>query len=279
MSKSRAAITIGILCLLAACDRPVKLAQTSPPVTDSTLVLPPPKVLGEVVPETDAAQWPENLPLLSKTYGLQKNFRTFSGRAKVHFEGNGQSQDFNANIRIQKDEKIWLSINALGLLEVFRAVLTPESLQAVNRLDKIYYEAPVSEVSNILPVAADFQTVQHLLLGGVLGEKGSVLQVAPAGDKNTVLVQRPDFQQVLILTGDSTLYDQRVFEAGVQLDLHYERYKASGNYLFPYTQVLQVKAPDNDVLLQLNYDKAVLDEPVEMPYSVPKKYKQGKLKK
>lgn len=272
---------IFLLCLLSACDRPVKLTQTTP-AADSTISSLPamPSVPAEVVPETDAAVWPENLPLLAKPYQVQKSFQTFNGRAKVHYEGKGQNQDFNANIRIQKDQQIWMSINALGLLEIFRAVLTTEKLEAINRLDKVYYEFPLSEVSRILPVAADFQTIQSLLTAGVLGQRGAVLQTIPTGDRLSLLLQRPDFEQSLVLAqADTLLQEQTLYNqsAGLRLDISYERYKESGIFYFPFVQTIRVAAPGNNVVLQLNYEKAEFDSEISMPYSVPKKYKKGKL--
>lgn len=275
-------LAVWALCLLAACDRPVKLVQTNPAAaTDSILQPPFPARTAEVIPETDAALLPENLPLLQKTYQLQNSFRTFSGRAKVHYEGSDQSQDFNANIRIERDKQIWLSINALGLLEVFRAKLTPDKLQAINRMNKVYYDFPLSEAGNLLPVAADFQTLQSLLTAGILGEKGSVLQTLPAGNNYSVLIERRDFQQSLVLGGaDTALLHQTVFnqDAGLRVDIQYERYQTTGNWQFPYSQTISAAAPDNHVLLQLNFDKAVFDTEVEMPFSVPKKFKKASLK-
>jgi|GEM_PF-2491591 len=275
-------LLVWTVCVLAACDRPVKLATSNPPApaADSLLAAPQPNMPAEVVPEKDAALWPENLPLLAKSFQLQQDFQTFSGRAKVHYEGRDQSQDFNANIRIEKNKKIWLSINALGLLEVFRALLTPEGLQAINRLDKVYYDFPLSEASRILPVAADFQTVQSLLTGGILGKKGNVLQTLPAGNNFSVLLQRPDFQQALVLSGaDTSLQEQSVLNqaAGLKLDITYERYKPTGNWNFPFGQTIRVTVPDNQVLLQLNFEKAVFNSEVDMPFSIPKKFKKAKL--
>ncbi len=65
---------------------------------------------------------------------------TFSAKLKVHYEGSdGKDYEFNAFIRLQKDKMIWISINATLLgIEAFRAVITPDSVKVLNKLDKIY---------------------------------------------------------------------------------------------------------------------------------------------
>lgn len=276
-------IVICALCALAACDRPEKLTKTNVPAFDTAqrpgnnVAVNPP---GENIPETDAASWPEALPLLATQYAAQDSFQTFSGKAKVHYEGKGQSQDFNANIRIQKDQEIWLSINALGLLEVFRAVLTPDSLQAINRLDKVYYQYGISEVKNLLPAAADFQTIQSLLTGGIIGRHGQVMQVLSQDKGSSVLIQQRDFQQTLVVADSGRqLVQQTIYNpaAGLRLEAQYQQPQPLGGRLFPYTHVLQITTPDGSVRLEINYDRVVFNAPVDMPFSIPRKFKKAKL--
>ena len=64
--------------------------------------------------------------------------RTFSAKLKVHYESSdGKDYEFNAFVRLQKDKIIWISINALLGFEAFRAVITPDSVKVLNKLDKV----------------------------------------------------------------------------------------------------------------------------------------------
>jgi hypothetical protein len=55
------------------------------------------------------AQLQRWLPL----WNAQTAYSTFSGRAKVDYEGGGESHELNASIRMERDKRIWISITAL----------------------------------------------------------------------------------------------------------------------------------------------------------------------
>src|ERR1700733_14953394 len=70
----------------------------------------------------------------SKLAEIKKNqadFTTFSGRAKTKLDINGNSNNVTLNIRIQKGQKIWVSITAIAGIEVARALITPDSLLVI----------------------------------------------------------------------------------------------------------------------------------------------------
>ena len=80
--------------------------------------------------------------------------QTFSAKMKVHYEGSdGKDYEFNAFIRLQKDKMIWISINALLGIEAFRAIITPDSVKVLNKLDKVYQLRSVSLYAGNQPSA------------------------------------------------------------------------------------------------------------------------------
>src|SRR5580693_6090271 len=74
----------------------------------------------------------------------QLNFNTFSGKAKTSLNINGSCNDVTFNIRISKGQKIWVSVTALAGIEVARALITPDSILAINKLQGLYIRQPFS---------------------------------------------------------------------------------------------------------------------------------------
>src|ERR1700676_4128871 len=68
----------------------------------------------------------------------QTNFNTFSGKAHTTLDFSGNSNDVTLNIRIKRDQKIWVSITAIAGIEVARALITPDSILIINRLQSLY---------------------------------------------------------------------------------------------------------------------------------------------
>jgi len=83
----------------------------------------------------------------------------------------GETQGFKATLRMRKDSAIWVSISpALGI-EVFRILLTPDSLSLISKIpdNKYFYQGKFIVLSEILGTDIDFDMLQNLLLGNALG--------------------------------------------------------------------------------------------------------------
>ncbi|UZJ66276.1 DUF4292 domain-containing protein [Sphingobacterium sp. KU25419] len=106
----------------------------------------------------------------SKTEIAQKfllsnlEFTTFSGKAKSKISIGKSSQDATVNIRIEKDKKIWISITALLGLEVGRVLITPDSVQILNKFQGEYIGKPFSYLYQYASEDLTFANVQDLLL-------------------------------------------------------------------------------------------------------------------
>ena len=100
---------------------------------------------------------------------VQKNridFRTFSAKVKVNFEGmDGKKSDFNAFINLKKDSILWISINAALGIEAFRVLITPDSVKVLNKIDRIVQLRSVEYLQEVVKIPITFQDLQDLLVG------------------------------------------------------------------------------------------------------------------
>lgn len=83
----------------------------------------------------------------------------------------GETQGFKATLRMRRDSAIWVSISpALGI-EVFRILITPDSLKLISKIpdNKYYYEGSFDVLSQMLGTEIDFDMLQNLLVGNALG--------------------------------------------------------------------------------------------------------------
>jgi hypothetical protein len=100
----------------------------------------------------------------------QVTFNTFSGKAKTKLDINGNSNDVTLNIRVARDQKIWISVTAIIGIEVARAQITPDSIIVVNRLQSVYLKKPFSYVYTYASRQITFKTLQALLVGNAIPE-------------------------------------------------------------------------------------------------------------
>lgn len=83
----------------------------------------------------------------------------------------GETQGFKATLRMRRDSVIWVSISpALGI-EVFRILITPDSLSMISKIpdNKYAYQGRFDALSAMLGTDIDFDMLQNLLVGNALG--------------------------------------------------------------------------------------------------------------
>ena len=219
------------------------------------------------------------LKVLMPLWNYETEFNTFSGKAKIDFEGNGQKQDLIAHIRVRKDSLIWASVSAMGgVIQVARVLITPDTIKMVNYLDRKAIVLPMSDAQKLLPAKADFTTLQHLILGTVLRKQGTV-SAAYINEQNMVLVVEDSnaIQQANYSLTDSTftmLQMQSPNENGPVGVVLMSDYQMVDNRKFATKRKIQIQNTNNQFFLGLDFNNVDFDKVLEFPFSIPKNYKR-----
>lgn len=219
------------------------------------------------------------LKVLMPLWNYETDFNTFSGKAKIDFEGNGQKQDLIAHIRVRKDSLIWASVSAMGgVIQVARVLITPDTIKMVNYLDRKAIVLPMSDAQKLLPAKADFTTLQHLILGTVLRKQGTV-SAAYTNEQNMVLVVEDSnaIQQANYSLTDSTftmLQMQSPNENGPVGVVLMSDYQMVDNRKFATKRKIQIQNTNNQFFLGLDFNNVDFDKVLEFPFSIPKNYKR-----
>ena len=97
------------------------------------------------------------------------DFKTLNIRANARYEDEKQSHSMNADIRIKKDEIIWINIKFFGI-PMAKAIITPTKVSYYEKLNGTYFEGDFSMLSNWLGTDLDFNKVQNLFLGKAIDD-------------------------------------------------------------------------------------------------------------
>lgn len=204
---------------------------------------------------------------------------TFSAKIKVHYEGSdGKDYEFNAFLRLQKDKMIWVSINALLGIEAFRAVITPDSVKVLSKLDKVYQLRSVSYLQEITHLPFDFQTLQSLLLGNPIYLDSNIVFYRKDDQGISLLDEGQIFRNYITLNKEdysikhSKLDDVDRLRAR-SCDLTYGDYEKKAGVLFStYRKIAVAEKARLDI--ELTFKQYSFNEPLNFPFSIPKNYKQ-----
>ena len=251
-------IAIILLLVIAASCKSKKLVVVQRPTKDTAVV----KTSG--VAERLAA-----------IRAKQVTFNTFSGKAKTKLVINNDDNDCTLNIRVNRDQKIWISITAIAGLEVARALITPDSILVINRFQNLYLKKPFSYVHRFAGRQINFKTLQSLLVGNAIGELlKEDAKFTPEGTNTGITGDLQGMVYKLLLGPDLKVTQTNLANksAGQTLQVANRVFIQADNRVVPSQIDITSNAPGNKVLANLRYTTVEFDRVLEYPFSIPKSY-------
>jgi Domain of unknown function (DUF4292) len=227
----------------------------------------------------------DSLKFIRQTIGqLAKNhidFRTFSGKVKIYYEGSdGSPIEVNATIHIKKDSLIWVSVNVALGFEGFRVLITPDSVKILDKLKKIARLRSVSFLQEAIHLPVDFKTLQDLLIGNpVYLDTSNIIYYKnePVGGLSLMSIG-PLFKNYLTLNpGDNTLRHSKLDETDpmkvLSCDVTYGDYdQKEGPSFSTYRKISVVEKSKTDI--ELTYKQYKFNEALSFSFTIPKNYKR-----
>ena len=209
----------------------------------------------------------------------QVNFNSFAAKAKTNLDINGSSNDVTLNIRINRDKKIWVSITAILGVEVARALITPDSIQVINRLQGVYLKKPFSYVYTYASKQVNYKTLESLLVGNAIPElltdKGELVNT----DSNTILSGNLEDLVYKLIVGADYKVTQTNLENNSQsqsLQVANNIFIQANNRILPSQIDIASVVKDKKIHINLRYTKVDFDQQLDYPFSIPDRYEAAK---
>jgi len=210
--------------------------------------------------------------LISRIEENNKSPEWLSLKGKISLDKDGQEINFSTNIRIRKDSIIWMSIRAPFGIELFRALLTPDSIFFMNIPKSTFIKQPISYLHEQLKTEINFFQIQQMFFGtpSILKAKYSFSEEEKyaifAKDKKigeiTYFVEKENFR---IIKGEYFKTKNEYFKFNLS------DYTTNNGFLIPKSLMLDVRVSDN-FLAELNYSKITANKVLKMVFSIPKNY-------
>lgn len=203
------------------------------------------------------------------------SYQTFSGKAKVSVDNNGKTNNLGMNIRMRKDSVIWISVTALAGIEVARALITPDSIKVLDRVNNKYIRHSFSYLGQLLKYDIDFATLQALMTGFTPPAlvNGRVDPAYMTG----YLFAGTEASYLYKLIYDAKLHRLREVAlrdtlSGNNLQVVYSDFEKAGDLLQPYKVEATAETKKDKLNVELSYSRIIFNEILEYSFIVPKKY-------
>lgn len=202
--------------------------------------------------------------------------KTLSAKAKMHYEAGDKSFDFVANIRMRKDSIIWVSVTVAGIIQVTRAVITPDSFKLILYTEKQVFEGPIEKANEFLPPGINFYSLQNLLLGNPILNKSNTVNVADVNPNWVVRFEQENYiEQALYDKTDSTLRQNHLVTQGVSnktLTHILSNFETINGQKMATDRKLSVINDSTAMQVDMSYSNILIDGELSYPFSIPKNY-------
>lgn len=258
---------------LFSCRSTKKIQTAITPKKDTVVVVQPPVV----DPHADSVAF------MQKAYASvlknQIDFRTFSAKVKVDFEGkDGKKSDFNAYLRLKKDSALWISVNVALGIEGFRILITPDSVKVLNKIDRIVQLRSVAALQEMTQLPFTFTELQNVIIGNPVFLDSNLVSYKSAENGLSLFMVNLFFKHMLTVNSDnytlqySKLDDVDISRARTCL-VTYSSYQKTNELLFSTFRRITV-SEKNTLDIQMDYKQFGFNEELSFPFSIPKNYKR-----
>lgn len=224
-----------------------------------------------VVEETAASK------IIAGHYANAKDFKTLSIKASAKYRDENQSQSITADIRMRKDETIFISIRFLGIT-MAKALITPTEVKYYEKLNSTYFEGDYAKLSQWLGTELDFKKVQNLLIGQALDDlrKGRYNESVENGQHKLETNEKGTGKVFYFEPEKFNIKKEQVSQPAQRrsLEVDYPGFVNHPQMSLPSKILLEAIQPKGKTNISIEYNSVSFNEELSFPYSVPEGYER-----
>jgi hypothetical protein len=216
--------------------------------------------------------------IIENHYDVKKNFSTAYIRANAKYKDKDQSLSFSAEIRIQKDEMILVSIRFLGIT-MAKGVITPTEVKYYEKTGNKFFEGDYTTLSNWLGSDLDFYKVQNMLIGQAMDDlrKGNYSNtIEDRLYKLKDISDKKNAKSFYFEAANFLIKRQEIEQAAKnrKLNVFYPNHKEYKEAILPLSILIEAIHENDKNTISLDYNSVTFNEQLSFPYSVPSGYEQ-----
>ncbi|QLC66803.1 DUF4292 domain-containing protein [Flavobacterium sp. LPB0248] len=224
----------------------------------------------------------EDKKVIEKHYDNKLDFSTLYIKASARYADEKQSQNVTAEIRIEKDKQILISVRFLGIT-MAKALITPSAVSYYEKMNGTYYEGDFTSLSKWLGTDLDYSKVQNLLIGEAFDDlrKGKYTQTIVENLFRLDEEKDANLKKTFFLDGEKYLIQKEEISQPSEnrtLQIAYSDTKNFDQGILPTSIEINAVQPKGKTSINLNYNNISFNEELSFPYSVPSGYKKVTIK-
>jgi len=202
---------------------------------------------------------------------LDYNWYSFKSNATVFMDGMTVSG--KTNVRIKKNEVIWINIKKFGL-EVARVLIRPDSFFLVDRFNKEYIAESLDYLSKEYGMPIEFNEIQDILVGNNIIKNQKPYIGKKVNDKYFLSTKGKIININYNLDSDFHVTNSKfINKDNKTIEIDFSNYKAQNGKEIPYLRKYSFPNSVNPkYFINLKLRKVYINKPQKIKFEIPKKY-------
>jgi hypothetical protein len=207
-------------------------------------------------------------------------FEWFSAKADVEIDSPEFNESGDLNLRLRKDEKIWLQIKKFSI-EGFRGLINKDSFYLINRLEKTFVSEEIKTFQLLFGADLAFEDIQQMVVGNIfLPKENEITTYIQEGENCKLSANTSGFNVIYTFNAFDLKLISVMFtdRSGRKVIVDYSDYKKKGKNTFAFNKKLTFQTLDQGIsVLNIKITELELNVEKTMPFDIPSHYEKTKL--
>jgi hypothetical protein len=236
----------------------------------------------KVLPDSAALAEKARLDSALMVQGIVRNiantkigFKTMNAKLKIDYETIKDKDSYIANLSIQKDSGMYITIRgAMGVIGL-KAFINKDSVILIFPLSKKTERHPLSYLQEVIKIPLNYQTIEDLVVGNpIFMDSIDIISYKVINEKLQVSLVGKLFKNLIVLSEDNTkLVQLKLDDVDAAkhrtCDINYSQHTLVKNTQFPIYRTISINAQTKlDIGMEIK--EFNFDEPLKYTFTVPK---------
>ncbi len=217
--------------------------------------------------------------IIEKIKKRRINFNTFSAKIKLDYtDPEGKTKDATVFIRLKRDSIMWVSLTGALGVEGFRALIKPDSVWVLDKLEKFITKRSTGYLQEITNLPLDFAALQDIIVGNPVYFSDNIFSYKADAESITALSIGEFFKHLLNLdTLKNTIGYSKMDDINVSRNrtcfIGYSDYVPAQGTTFSTKRDITI-TEKTSLNVKLDYKQFAFNEALTYPFAIPKNYKE-----
>lgn len=220
--------------------------------------------------------------LVGRANNTYKQVFSLSGRYNIDISTGREETSVVSQVRYLRDSALWASIYVIPSMELFRVLLTPDSVKMIDRVHETYLMGKIDQWSSLLPVNFNYYMIIGILIPHLRISPSETCSncvgIPPKSNFSVegykVEITGPKAPKTLYSLNDKGQITSIVYETNLDLiDIKFRSFKKNQNIEIPDRISIATRGR-NKMKIGISNMKFDINVSVEMPFKIPKSYKR-----